>query len=50
VLRELLQEAHESGVAIGHFNISDLVLLKAAFSSAQALNVPVLVGLSEGER
>lgn len=49
-LRDLLQEAHERGVAIGHFNISDLVLLKAAFSSAQALNVPVLVGLSEGER
>jgi fructose-bisphosphate aldolase class II len=49
-LRNLLQEAQENGVAIGHFNISDLVLLKAVFAAAQELNVPVLVGLSEGER
>jgi len=47
-LRNLLQEAQENGVAIGHFNISDLVLLKAAFTAAQEVNVPVLVGLSEG--
>jgi len=49
-LRNLLQEAQENGVAIGHFNISDLVLLKAVFAAARELNVPVLVGLSEGER
>jgi len=49
-LRNLLQQAQAKGVAIGHFNISDLVLLKAAFTSAQDLHVPVLVGLSEGER
>jgi fructose-bisphosphate aldolase class II len=49
-LRHLLQEAQQSGAAIGHFNISDLVLLKAVFASARELNVPVLVGLSEGER
>src|ERR1700737_4618528 len=49
-LRPLLQEAQEKGVAIGHFNISDLVLLKAVFAAAQEVNVPVLVGLSEGER
>jgi fructose-bisphosphate aldolase, class II len=49
-LRNLLQEAQENGAAIGHFNISDLVLLKAVFAAAQELNVPVLVGLSEGER
>ena len=49
-LRNLLQEAQENGAAIGHFNISDLVLLKAVFGAAQELNVPVLVGLSEGER
>ena len=28
-LRDLLQEAQQNGVAIGHFNVSDLVLLKA---------------------
>lgn len=49
-LRDLLLKAEQSGVAIGHFNISDLVLLKAAFEAARELKVPVLVGLSEGER
>jgi fructose-bisphosphate aldolase, class II len=49
-LRNLLQEAQEGGQAIGHFNIADLVLLKAVFGAARELNVPVLVGLSEGER
>jgi ketose-bisphosphate aldolase len=37
-------------VAIGHFNISDLVGVKAVFAAAREQNVPVLVGLSEGER
>src|SRR5271155_870477 len=49
-LRDLLQDAQQTGKAIGHFNISDLVLLKAVFGAARDLNVPVLVGLSEGER
>ena len=49
-LRKILEQADASGVAIGHFNISDLVLLKAVFAAARELNVPVLVGLSEGER
>jgi len=39
-----------SGVAIGHFNIADLVLLKAVVAAAQELQVPVVVGASEGER
>jgi fructose-bisphosphate aldolase, class II len=37
-------------VAIGHFNISDLVTLKAVFETARDLNVAVIVGASEGER
>ena len=49
-LKELLKKSQETGVAIGHFNISDLVLLKAVFAAAREVNVPVLVGLSEGER
>jgi len=49
-LRNVLQEAQTKGVAIGHFNISDWVLLKAVFASAQELKVPVIVGASEGER
>lgn len=49
-LRERLQRAQQSHQAIGHFNISDLVALKAVFAAAQELRVPVIVGLSEGER
>ena len=49
-LRDVLEQSQKNGVAIGHFNIADLVLLKAVFSSAQELKVPVLVGVSEGER
>jgi fructose-bisphosphate aldolase, class II len=50
MLRDVLQQAQTRGVAIGHFNISDLVLLKAVFDGARELNLPVLVGASEGER
>jgi fructose-bisphosphate aldolase class II len=49
-LRTVLQLAEDNGVAVGHFNVSDLVLLKAVFSAAQELNVPVVVGASKGER
>src|SRR5262249_29316178 len=49
-LRHALEQTHNNGVAIGHFNIADSVLLKAVFASAQELSVPVLVGVSEGER
>src|SRR5277367_4959282 len=49
-LREILDKAQSNGVAVGHFNISDWVLLKAVFASAQELKVPVIVGASEGER
>jgi len=49
-LREYLKSAEQGGVAIGHFNISDLVGVKAVFAAAREQNVPVLVGLSEGER
>jgi ketose-bisphosphate aldolase len=50
LLQDFLREAQQTGKAIGHFNISDLVLLKAVFGAARELSVPVLVGLSEGER
>jgi fructose-bisphosphate aldolase class II len=49
-LRSVLEDAQSKGVAVGHFNISDWVLLKAVFESAQQLEVPVIVGASEGER
>jgi fructose-bisphosphate aldolase class II len=49
-LRTVLQDAQARGDAVGHFNISDLVLLKAVLAGARELDVPVVVGLSEGER
>jgi fructose-bisphosphate aldolase, class II len=49
-LRTVLEEAQKQGVAVGHFNISDWVLLKAVAASARELKVPVIVGASEGER
>ena len=49
-LQQVLAEADQQKVAVGHFNISDLVALKAVYAAAREVNVPVLVGVSEGER
>lgn len=49
-LRNVLEQSQRKGVAVGHFNIADFVMLKAIFASAQELKVPVIVGASEGER
>ena len=49
-LRKILEQADASGLAIGHFNVSDLVTLNAVFEAARDLQVPVIVGVSEGER
>ena len=48
-LRECIKEAEEKGVAIGHFNISNLEALHGIYNAAKKLNVPVIIGLSEGE-
>jgi fructose-bisphosphate aldolase class II len=49
-LQQILAEADQERVAVGHFNVSDLVALKAVYLAAREVNVPVLVGVSEGER
>ena len=49
-LQQILAEADRQKVGVGHFNISDLVALKAVYLAAREANVPVLVGVSEGER
>ena len=49
-LRTILTRSEKQGVALGHFNVSDLVLLKAVLAAAAEIEVPVLVGASEGER
>ena len=49
-LREILADADACHVAVGHFNISELAALKGVFEAAREQNVPVLIGVSEGER
>lgn len=49
-LLERIRESEKKGIAIGHFNISDSTMLKAIFETAKELNLPVLIGASEGER
>jgi fructose-bisphosphate aldolase, class II len=49
-LRETIAEFRASGRALGHFNISDSNQLKALADAAMETKIPVLVGLSEGER
>jgi len=49
-LRTVLTRSEKQGVALGHFNVSDLVLLKAVIAAAAQIDVPVVVGASEGER
>jgi fructose-bisphosphate aldolase class II len=48
-LREYIKEADEKKIAIGHFNISNLEALHGIYNAAKKLNVPVIIGLSEGE-
>lgn len=55
-LREAIQDAEKDKTAIGHFNVADLVMLKAIFEAALKVSkyrnapTPVILGLSEGER
>lgn len=48
-LRECVKEAEEKKVAIGHFNISNLEALHAIYNAAKKLNLPIVIGLAEGE-
>ncbi|KND48182.1 MAG: fructose-bisphosphate aldolase, class II [Parcubacteria bacterium C7867-006] len=49
-LKQSVLEAREKKVAIGHFNISNLEAFWGIFRAAQSLDVPVIIGVSEGER
>ncbi len=49
-LRQSFQTMGDRHRALGHFNFSDLVVLKAVADVARQLDVPVVVGVSEGER
>jgi fructose-bisphosphate aldolase, class II len=49
-LLEYIIEAQEKGVAVGHFNISNIEGFWAVTNAAKNLNLPVIIGVSEGER
>lgn len=49
-LREVIQAAQASKTAVGHFNFSDMVGLYGIAQAAREKGVPVILGLSEGER
>jgi fructose-bisphosphate aldolase, class II len=49
-LLNVLTPLQNEGVALGHFNVADLVLLKAVIGAARENRAPVVIGASEGER
>lgn len=49
-LIEYIHEARKKGIAVGHFNISNIEGFWAVVLAAKELNVPVIIGASEGER
>jgi fructose-bisphosphate aldolase, class II len=49
-LRDVLTRSQQQGAALGHFNVADLVLLKAVLAASVEVKVAVMVGASEGER
>ncbi len=49
-LKQYITHADQKHTAIGHFNISNLEGLKAIFSVARKMDVPVIIGTSESER
>gem|GEM_PF-2324912 len=45
---EMLKKAVEGHYAVGQFNINNLEWTKAILATAQELNSPVILGVSEG--
>ncbi len=48
-LLETIKDAKNRGIALGHFNFSDIAGLNAIIKAARDLNVPIILGVSEGE-
>jgi fructose-bisphosphate aldolase class II len=49
-LLDVLQRADAREIAVGHFNVSDLVTLYGTVEAARQRGLPVVVGASEAER
>jgi fructose-bisphosphate aldolase, class II len=49
-LSDVLKDARNRHIAIGHFNVSDVAALRAVTDAARELRLPIIIGTSEGER
>ena len=49
-LLQIIHETESNKIAIGHFNISTIDALWGIFHAAKKLDLPVVIGVSEGER
>lgn len=49
-LKEQFTDYESKGKALGHFNVSDSNQLNGIYAAARELDVPVVIGVSEGER
>jgi fructose-bisphosphate aldolase class II len=49
-LKEYILKAEAKGIAIGHFNISNIEGFWAVVNAGKKLGLPVIIGVSEGER
>jgi fructose-bisphosphate aldolase class II len=49
-LLEYIKEAEANKTAVGHFNISNIEGFWAVTNAAKSLGLPVIIGVSEGER
>ncbi len=49
-LKDFFNKANKGHWAIGHFNVSNLELLKAVVEAAREAGSPVMIGTSQGER
>jgi fructose-bisphosphate aldolase class II len=49
-VRDVLIRLQAEGAALGHFNVSDLALVKAVFAAAAETKLSIFVGASQGER
>lgn len=49
-LKEVLHDAEDKRIAIGHFNAPNIEIITAIINAALKLDVPVIIGFSEGER
>lgn len=49
-LKQYIDEAWKNKKAVGHFNISNIEGFWAVVNAAKILDVPVIIGVSEGER